>query len=57
MDEQEQAKPEVVEEEKAPKGKKKAAKKVENEDGEDLREWKDSESASVSIADLIGSDK
>ncbi len=50
-------KPEVVEEEKAPKGKKKAAKKVENEDGEELREWKDSESASVSIADLIGSDK
>ncbi len=51
-------KPEVAEEEKPAKGKKKAAKKVENEDGEEeLHEWKDSETASVSIADLIGSDK
>lgn len=50
-------KPEVAEEEKPAKGKKKTAKKVENEEGEELREWKDSESASVSIADLIGSDK
>ena len=51
-------KPEVAEEEKPAKGKKKATKKVENEDGEEeLREWKDTESASVSIADLISSDK
>jgi 4-hydroxy-3-methylbut-2-enyl diphosphate reductase len=35
------------------KGKKRAKKEVE-EDGEDLREWKDNEDAGVSIADLIG---